>query len=176
MGKIVSFFTFIFMFFGLPMYAASELPVYEKYVDEIIDSFAKEMKKEKKLLCIGSGGRMPYNVETIRIMFVAYQKSSIEDARKLQIEVTEKLVQKVNEHEKIRPFLKEYPFTSDRACISISFYTKKNNYYTDKDSVSRVFHSRDRLVYRTATENGERTLPFYEEPYADALKLVQSKP
>ena len=116
----------ILMFVSLVFFMDSNLNAkekkevdYEVYVNEITRSFVKDMKKEYGLFCYGTGGGMPHDVEEISLNFIAYQRATIEQARKLEVEVTEKLLKRVNEHEKIRPFLREYPFKAGRIGIRL---------------------------------------------------------
>jgi hypothetical protein len=104
------------------------------------------------------------------------------------------LLKKINEHKKIRPFLREYPFNESRAKVSISFQTNKAAYYLD-GSVASVFCARNKIFYRTAkkqlvkygpvydaTTGGifspayereeEILIPLIEEPYEEAVKIV----
>jgi|JI9StandDraft_1071089.scaffolds.fasta_scaffold26949_4 hypothetical protein len=105
---------------------------YDKYVDEIVSSFVKDVQKEYGLVCYGSGGRMPRDVETIKLCFNAYQRATIDEAREMIVALKTKLVQRVNAHEKSRPFLREYPFTCHGADISIAFHkSKRESYYLD---------------------------------------------
>jgi hypothetical protein len=153
---------------------------YEVFVDDIVRSFAKEMKKESGLVCIGDGGRMPYNVETIAVKFIAYQKASIDEARALEVKSTERLLQMINKHEKIRPYLKEYPFVSNRINVSISFYKPDNEYFLD-GSVAIVSQVKGIIYYDkvepTTTKKyaTEELVDLYKEPYEEALKIIEKK-
>ncbi|MBS0584872.1 MAG: hypothetical protein JSR76_01055 [Verrucomicrobia bacterium] len=63
------------------LYGAS----YDKYVDEIISSFTKDVEKQYGVVCYGSGGRMPRDVETIKLCFNAYQRATIDEAREMVV-------------------------------------------------------------------------------------------
>lgn len=145
---------------------------YEVYVNQIIESFSKEMEKEFGLVCYGYGGSMPYDVEEIRIKFSAYQRATIEEARILEVNVTERFLKTINSHEKIRPFLREYPFTPNRGEVSISFKRANHTPYTD-GSVSYVSQFNNRIFYRADMENSPRLIPLADEPYEEALKIVK---
>jgi hypothetical protein len=171
---------------------------YLKFVNEITNSFAKEMEKEcDGLICIGSGGSMPHDVEKIEVLFVAYRKVGIEDARKMEVYGIQKLLNKINAHEKIRPYLKEHPFKADRIGMSISFQTEDNHHIAD-GSVAYVSLIKNRVFYDRAEMRKEMTAPgadcrdlnniieippreriverlidLFEEPYEDAVKIVQ---
>jgi hypothetical protein len=150
---------------------------YTIYVDEIVRSFAKEMKKEFGLVCIGGGGGMPYDIEEISVKFVDYKKATIEQAREIEINGTEKLLKMINTHKKIRPYLREYPFVPKRARVSISFYKPDNEYYLD-GSVARVSQVKGMIYYDRAepTKTKKYTtvdlIELHEEPYEEALKIV----
>ena len=169
---------------------------YLHYVNQVTNSFIEEMEKETGLCCSGSGGSMPHDVEKIEVMFVGYRRATVEEARTLTVKGIQKLLEKINSHEKIRPFLREYPFTESRVRISISFQTKQDEYYFD-GSVARVSNARNQIFYRKAekqlikhgpTINGatggifspayesieERLELIITEPYEDAVKMVEA--
>ena len=148
-------------------------PKYLKHVNVITRQFAKEMEKEFGLLCIGSGGSMPHDVEEIDVRLMSYQKASIEKARELEIKATEKLLTIINDEEKLKPFLREYPFQHARANVSIAFRKKDNTRFTD-DSVTIVYQARGKLFFRTFDAENNRLIPLAEESYEEALKKVQS--
>ena len=157
----------LILFSGFNVNAKEKGDEYLTYVHEIINSFSKDMQKEYGLICVGSGGRMPHDVEEIDIMFYCYQYATIAEARQLFVTVTEKLVDKINQNEKIRPFLREYPFTSkpadriftwSRANISLSFCKKDGSHYLD-GSVASVCQARDGKISYDAAELQKRKLP-----------------
>jgi hypothetical protein len=95
---------------------------------------------------------MAYDVEEISVKFVAYRKATIEEARALEVAMTEKLLKKINENEKIRPYLREYPFKPNRAHVSISF--RKHDYSPNTDgSVAHIFQARNLIFYSGADPN-----------------------
>ena len=89
-------------------------PIYTQYVAEVTSAFLKEIYNEYGFRCGATGGRMPYDVEEILVTLHANQNATVEQARELEVKLTERFVQIINAHEKIRPFLKEYPFPSSR--------------------------------------------------------------
>jgi hypothetical protein len=176
--KLITF-TF-FVLIGINGHAKEENVNYVKYVDEIVIGFAKEMKKDFGVVFIGSGGSMPYDVDEIDVKFIIHQRAMIEEARELEVKATEKLLQMINDHEKIRPYLKEYPFTSNRTNVSISFYKPNNEYYHD-GSVAIVSHVKDIVYYDkaeptiTKMKTYKELVDLYKEPYVEALKIIEKK-
>lgn len=151
-----------------------ESPMYTQYVAEITRAFSKQVKKEFGLECIGSGGCMPHDVEEISIKFAAYQRATVEQARELEVKITEKFVQMINAHEKIKPFLRETPFPSSRICVGISFSKPNNTPYTD-GSVAYVSQINNKIYYRAENPNNPNVYKqIKNEPYEEALKIVQS--
>lgn len=168
MENLIKRFFFVFIFGIIKLMAAT----YEPYVDEIVKSFSQEMKKEFNLICIGDGGSMPRDVETIKVSLVAYRRASIEEARELEVKSTQRLVQLINNHEKIRTYLREYPFTPKRAEVAISFQKKDDSDYTD-GSVSYVSQIDNKIYYRRTDPKTEKLVRIAEETFDEALKLVK---
>ncbi len=175
----VSFFVIIVLtlFIELKVSAKEEddddSPIYTQYVAEVTSAFIKEMYKEYGLECGASGGAMPYDVEEILVQLDAYRSATIEQARELEVKATERFAQIINAHEKIRPFLREYPFPASRACVTISF-EKRGKHPTDND-VEFVCHAKNKLHY--LAHDPDR--PYVgkhikDEPYEEARAIVQA--
>ncbi len=163
-------------FFMSPMLISQEhkSPEYVYYVNEIFRSFSKQVKQEFGLDCESTGGSMPYDVQEISMSFNSDQTATLQEARELEVKVTEKFIELINAHEKIRPFLREFPFPPNRATVMISFEKPKkmnlNNY------VELVLQVKNIIYY----ESKKNTPPYNyetikEESYEEALKIVQGK-
>jgi len=184
---------------GIPLNAKeNKFSEYLKFVNEITKSFAKEMENEYDLYCIGSGGRMPHDVEEIEVLFSACRTATIEETRKMEVCGIQKLLNKINAHEKIRPYLREYPFNFNRVRMSISF--GPSDEFPHDGSVAFVYLAKNKIFYDRAemrkemTDPGadcrdpdniiefppreiivERLVDLFEEPYEDAVKIVQGE-
>lgn len=167
---------------------------YGKYVDHIVSEVAKEMKRDYGLICVGSGGSMPTNVRSIDMSFHVYRRGTLEEARELMVQAKTRLVEKVNAHEKIRPYLKNYPFKLEDAGILLSFRKKNGSRYLD-DSVALVCSARDNKIVYDKVElqilkspgfvdvNGTHTpgeweedevfVTILEEPFDETMRIVQ---
>jgi hypothetical protein len=178
MSKLVSCFlgiTFLFVACAAGETKKGKSVDYEVYVDQVIHQIAKEMKEEYSFRCIGDGGKMPQDIEEISVDFIDYKKATVEDARILEVNATEKFLKIINSHEKIRPFLREFPFKANRVKVYISFNKPDNTWYSD-GSVAVVFQARDKLFFRQAQPITQDLLPLHEELYETALKIVQESP
>jgi hypothetical protein len=150
-------------------------PIYTQYVAEVTSTFLKEIYKEYGFRSGGSGGSMPYDVEEIEVSFDSNQSATVEQARELEIKLTERFVQIINGHEKIRPFLREYPFPSSRVRVDISFTIPSKTKLPIDNSVLLVFQAKNRIFYRAINPDNQYVLkPIMDEPYEEALKIVQN--
>jgi len=157
---------------------------YEVYVDQVVNTFANEMREKYGLRCCGGGGSMPYNVETIIVKFILLKKTTLEEARVIEVNAVERLIELVNNHEKIRPHLAEYPFNSSRIKISISFNDKSGLHYTD-GSITYVSLIKNKIFFDKAEKvtrkklSGEtyetnKLITLLKEPYEVALEKVKN--
>lgn len=178
----------------------SKSPEYLKYVDGIIVNFVTDVEKKYELHCYGSGGSMPTDIEKIDVLFISYAKSTVADARKMELALVQELLNRINDDKKIRPYLREYPFGSDRVHISISFRTETDDRPLD-GSVALVSLVNNKIYYDAAEmkmsppipltrvkSNNEWTkelvpgklqeelVPLMEETYEEALKIVGTTP
>jgi len=132
---------------------------YGKYVKEIVKAFANDIENEfEGIHYTGSGGSMPKDVEKIDVIFVAYRNATVEEARKIEVTAIQKLVKRINEHEKIRPFLREYPFRPTRVGVSVSF-RDENDERPHDGSVAYVCFAKNIIFYDAAEIRKEMSLP-----------------
>jgi hypothetical protein len=175
------YFTLFFAFILIALTAEkinaedNESPIYTQYAAEVTSTFLKQVYKEFGFKCGGSGGSMPYDVEEISVQLSAYRSATVEEARELEVILTEKFVQVINAHEKIRPFLREYPFPSSRADVSISFEKpRKKKSSVPEDDITFVFQAKNKIFYQKYVPGSRYGyVDIKEEPYEEARKIVQ---
>jgi hypothetical protein len=146
-----------------------EEKTYLTYETEVTRQFKNEVSKELHLPCIAGGGSMRNDIECISLGFLSTKNMGIEEARNLEVELIERFLRVINNHKKIRPYLREYPFPPSRSRIMISFEPTEKN----KDAVGSVSQARGRLFYRFHDNYGCESVPDFEEPYEEAYKLVK---
>lgn len=176
MAKIAKFIAFNFLTLFVSVFVDAEESKsedYGLYVQQIVSPVAKELEKEFGIICTGGGGRMPNDVEEIEITFVAYKKATIEEARQIEVKATEKLLKAINAHEKIKPYLRDYPFKSNRAKISLSFRKKDNSCYRD-GSVVHVLHVKNKIHYFSEDALTQSRILLKDEPYEEAVKVLEA--
>ncbi len=149
---------------------------YIVYVNEIINSFAEQMEKELNLQCTGEGGIMHKEVKEIFLKFQVYRRASIEEARALELYVTNKLLEKINSHENIQQFLIERPFTHKHVSILIRF-EGVNGTYSDGSVAfmlsvtdSAVPENQNTIVYSSNDPFRDQYNDILREPYDEAAQ------
>lgn len=156
-------------------YSPEERKIMNRCVAQVVDTLEKEMKEQYGLICTGEGGGMPYDIEEIGIRFLRKQQTSIEEARELEIRATERFVEIINNHEEIRPYLRNYPWDYNRTDIMIAFRDPRGKDYPE--GVRLILQAREQVFYfgpkKTPDEVG---VTVKEEPYAEAKKIVESSP
>ncbi|MDN3505777.1 MAG: hypothetical protein P0S96_00930 [Simkaniaceae bacterium] len=175
-GRIFSIILFSAKLVGVPMQnEKTNRPIdYEALADEVTYLFIREVDEEFGFKCFSTGGSMPSDIEDLNVGFMAYRKATIEEARHLEVVLMEKFLNIINKQKKVRPFLRDYPFTKDRICVSISFYDKKD-YPQFEDSISRVFSVRGNIIYKLFNPENCSSAVLAEEKYEEAYQKVRVK-
>jgi len=161
----------------------NESSPYIKYVHELKNAFKEEMRKKYGLICIGSGGGMPYDIVDIDFDFQSLEKpTSIEKARQLIVAAIERFQEMINSHEKIQPYLREVPFTIPRVYITLNF-TQEKGKPLPTDKVVSVNPIEKDLVYFYEVERksilmGKEHIcyddkEFYRESYKEAVTIAR---
>ncbi len=146
----------------------------EEAVDEVLPIYLYDMKKEHRFECYSMGGKMTDRVEEIGANFTVVQRATQEQARKLMVLATDRLLEAVNTDEKLRPFLAEYPFPASRVKMRISFV--KKNYYSYSDgSVESAVLKDSEISYLKLHLKEEPPLDphYFKESYQEATQLYK---
>src|SRR5271165_937269 len=104
----VFFFVFLVIFIDSEVNARNtKMPAYEEYLNQIFQTYTKQMKDELNLVYSGKGITLHDKVEEIRMKFRANRRATLEEARTLQLLAMNKLVQVINNHKGIQLYLAE---------------------------------------------------------------------
>jgi len=151
----------------------------ERYVSEVINEFAKAAVKEFGVEVCSTGASMPQDVQSIIVNFVKRKQTTIEEARELIVRLTERFVEITNKHEKLRPYLREYPFPYYRASVNLHFHDKNGLYYEHGSVHSVGKDINKQIVYSTvATAVSKKNSDYVvtlKEPYEKAVEIVRAK-
>jgi hypothetical protein len=148
--------------------------IYRPYLKELIEAYAQEMQDQYGLRISGEGGGMHETIEEIVVKFIALRRASVEEARELTVRIAERLLRMINEDEKLRPYLCEYPFDVSRINPRISF-EQQNRAYND-GTVTYVSLIKNNLFYDASEILTDNLQEILKEPYPKALKIVEEHP
>ncbi|MBS4169981.1 hypothetical protein [Neochlamydia sp. AcF95] len=172
---------FIILLFMLSGCALSLLNSYQepeqaKFVGEILDKASKKLRSKYDMRAIGTGIGMPDGVVTM--LALSFEKTgplTKEEGRRIIVDCVQEMLQIINTHEKIRPYLKNYPFTPNNIEIAIFLNGPPSHpiYYPDFDVISST---NEQINYMfTASENPKRYIKVEKEKFEEALKMVQNE-
>ncbi len=149
-----------------------EQPEYIVLVDKMMVEFSNEMLQEEKFYLTRYGGGLRHDIEMVCLGYRTKRRATVEEARELFIKYSQKLLQRINEDEKMRPFLNQYPFTANDIEFGLSFVQKNNRPFTD-GSVAYVSVVRGNIYYYRYDGGKRDFVEILKEPYQDALQHVQ---
>lgn len=146
---------------------SSAVPIVQFWdaVDAITNNNTPALEKEKELIPCMVGGDGP---EGINIVSLGYKLNSqkeltLNDARKLYVEIVEGLLKQLNQEKIIRPYVVNYPLRS--ANIEIVVFSDKG--------INFVSSFRGNIIYEKRRNGNIESV--YEEPYEEAKKLVEKE-
>lgn len=149
-------------------------PIYCKYANEITGPFSKYLRKNYDLYYYGGGGGFLENVRVIALHYRTVKHLSVDDARVLFINCVEELLKRINQDEKIRPYLEHYPFTEKGIEFSIAFY-KNNKERVPSSFPAYVFLINEKIYYDYYDRETEMLKDLYSEPYQESLSIVKER-
>lgn len=108
-----------------------QVPEYEKMADRITERTARKLQQEKSLYLIGTGGRMMDDVKAMHMSFEYYKAVDLKSIRDLMVYAIDEYLIFINQDQKIRSYLHNYPFTPENVEIHIFFYNPDRSYVSD---------------------------------------------
>lgn len=164
---------------------AKHLPnAYEDELDALLSNFVEEVQDEYGLYVWAIGGNLTHGIESIGATFYVYQLVTQEEGRQLITEVTDKLLTSINNNEKLRPYLKEYPFPASLVKIKLEF--KESRYFSFPNvRMIKIILDENKITYtkeelHPAEKEGSfptlETVILVTETYSDAQKISQQNP
>ena len=147
-------------------------PKYCKISDRIFFAYNKELCKQKHLQLTGKGGAMMDDIQKVNANYVSFDRLTVEEARRLYVDVAEGYLCRYNQNEEIRPFLHNYPFTIGNFKIMIGFEDEQRR-HMNQGFVALIYNGKeDRILYRAFDRELQKFVPLYEEPYETARDIV----
>ncbi len=158
------------LFLLLPVVCAcSAVPYDEKLRDQLIGDFSKDLRRRKNLTLIATGGGQQGRLFVLR--FSAQQNVNLEQARELLVDVCEGFLKQVNNDQKFRPYMLEYPYNGTNIDIMIRF-VDSNNYRAQPPYIALAANYQGKVYYSTSNIK-EDLIDLHAETYEEACKMVK---
>jgi hypothetical protein len=145
-------------------------------VYEILETTSKKLEKKHRMKAIGTGIGMPAGI--VELLALSFEKTgpiSKDLTREVVIDCVQEMVNAVNTNERIKPYLKNYPFTAKNIEIAI-FLKDKSRYEIYAPDFGVVSATNGKIEYRTtAAENPYRYKDIVIENFDEMLKKVNRK-
>ena len=168
----------IFLFLALLLISKNDccFPMdYCKLANRIVSNYSRELAKERDLFLIGSGGAMMDDIKEINVFYVSFRALNVREARKQYIEVSEEFLKKINQNEKIRPYLHNYPFIFKNLDLKIMF-KNKNKSFQDEGDVALIFPARNHNIFYEGYDSEKKDFySLHSETYEEALQIVREE-
>jgi hypothetical protein len=139
--------------------------------NEIKYKVALQLKNEKNLHPCGMGGG---GVGKIRVQYLAfdyYQQCTIEEARELLVDAGNLFLKAINEDERIRPYLQNYPFLPKNIEMSI-FFKKPNGSEMKSGKLSIIDLGDAKLKYKINDPETNHLIVIHTETYEEAAEKL----
>jgi len=165
----------LFLTIGLFLFAPSFLfgANYFKLSDQIVNAYDKQFAKPRRLHLSGQGGAMMDDIKKVILNFKSCDALTIDEARVLYVEMMEEFLCRVNQNEKIRPYLHNYPFVVENFKMRIGFRNEERK-ITDDGHVALMFIGRNNdLLFEAYSNETEQFYSLHREPYQESLRIVQ---
>ena len=148
---------------------------YERIADKITSKFAKKMKAEKGLRCIGTGGGMMTDIQRMAISFQYFHEVNLDEARELLVSVVQEYLKAINGSKEVRPYLHEYPFRFED--IEIMIWIKEpNGNDVPLGKIAQITVSRGVVIYYSYKyDPGNSYQTLHRETYEEAVKIVNKE-
>lgn len=146
-------------------------PKYCRLSDKITNKYNKELKEQKGLFLIGSGGAFMYDIKKIGLSYISLSKLTVDEARKLFVEVEEGYLKRYNENEEIRPYLHNFPFTIENLELMIIFDEKRND--LSNGYIAGMYIANKKLYFKGYDYHTNELYTIHSEPYSTSIEIVQ---
>lgn len=168
MNNIIIAFCSLFSFLTGTSNNRPDIAMTEKH----ISSFASKMNG-RGFAVQGTGGAMMKNIEKVNMSFAIHKKVLIDEARIMIIGTSEDFLREINADEKLRPYLKNYPFDHKNLGFKIAFIDENN--WMNETGIACVMVVKDKVYYEVSNSKTNPLITVYEESYAEALEKVKQQ-
>ncbi|NGX42702.1 MAG: hypothetical protein K940chlam7_00986 [Chlamydiae bacterium] len=154
-------------------------PVHCQLVQKFMHRFIQDAEKQYRMVCSLEGGEFLGQINGIHLGFDTIGPMSVEELRRLIVQVAEELLDRINADEEIREYLANYPFRSTNLELSIWLRgsdlerIKNKGANTDLLYGAVLLHGKLRFVIENEEKPSLQTVK--RETYDEALEIVRTQ-
>lgn len=156
-----------------PMLALADKP-YVVLSDNLTDPFIKSFVELNKVYLVGFGGGMMCDVDNVAMTFSGNHRLDIDAARQLYISGMNDLLNIYNSNCEIRPYLHNFPVTTNLFSFGLVFQESKNRFVSDQ-YIACVFCVGGIIFYKYYDKKNRKLCDLHKEKYEEAVKIIQSQ-
>ena len=148
---------------------------YHYEIDKIIRKFIREFESQQVYLS-GIGGGRRGEINDINLSLECYQNLNLKQARELYLNLLSNIINKINCHSELRPYLHNYPFTYPDVDLMLSFNYDDCQWISRKH-VALIFmvKKKDIIVYKTYQKETDKFILINSENITEALQDYSAK-
>ena len=166
----------LFIVYGFGNKSTSQQYIRAEYVvivDQITADVAAKLANRYNMRVIGIGGGLAGGVNRLGLSFQIRGPLSKEQLRAIIVDCVEEYLLPINTNERLRPSLKNYPFTADQIEIEIFIVDESGRKVHDPEIMLAANYN-GILKYRTVDKDAKFGYKSStEEDYEEALKIVR---
>lgn len=156
----------LFLLAQFPLWSGFD---YIKESNRIENQIVKEICEEYNLRIFGFGGGYMDEYDHMHLSFQYPKPLTISAAEDMLVQITEKVLARINESRSLRPYLHNYPFTVKNVWISIQSLDYTTNESYSQSEVDSIDAGKDGICI------WKQKKILLEEPYAQVRALVLGK-
>lgn len=164
-----------FSFIGLILYA-DRRPQEDILSDRRIIKTGKRLEQKYNMSISSIGGATKEGLWLLTVTFNRRgEPMTIEEGRRVIIDCIQEYLKDINNDEKLRPYLKVYPFTIDNLDVAIINSAKDGSLVFDP-ILELITSRQEKIIYRTRDPADKYKYKYtFEETYEEALGIVQKE-
>lgn len=164
----------IYFFLLTCLFSCKEEPKHIQEAYRVMKNFTNYMENSEHFYLISSGGEMMNQINQISLTYEAQRHVDINEARKLFLLNSNKLLNLINKDNGIRSYLHSYPFAIKDARLKLIFCDKKGA-FVPSEYIACVFCVHDKVCYYNFDLTINNLKQVFEEPYEEALEIFNSQ-
>lgn len=141
---------------------------------KFIKTFATVAKEDYRLSLLGQGGAFRGSISKFSFRFISNELLDQDQARRMYLQIMDRIVDMINADENLRPYLSHYPFSHNDIDLKISFYQDVSlGLKVAPPYIAFVTSSDNLLFFWTRNECDNSLVDLPTEAYKRAQGIVQ---